>query len=41
MGVKGEQRVEGKEKGSGEEILREWDSQDGGRTEMRTRKEIF
>ena len=28
------------EKGGGEENLREWDSQEGGRTEMRARKEI-
>ena len=28
------------EKGRGEENLREWDSQDGPRTEMRARKEI-
>ena len=29
-----------REEEEGEENLREWDSQDGGRTEMRARKEI-
>ena len=29
------------EKGRVEENLRKWDSQDGGRTDMRARKEIF
>ena len=33
-------RGRGGEKGSGEENLREWDSLEGGRTEMRARKEI-
>ena len=33
-------RGRGREKGRVEENLREWDSRDGGRTEMRARKEI-
>ena len=33
-------RVRGGEKGRDEENLREWDSRDGGKTEMRVRKEI-
>ena len=33
-------RARGVEKQRGEENMREWDSQDGGRTEIRARKEI-
>ena len=41
--VRGERRAKekGEEKGSNEENLREWVSLDGGRREMRARKEIF
>ena len=44
MGAGGVGMAEGEDKGSregGEENLREQDSRDGGRTEMRAREEIF
>ena len=45
MGAGGRVRREGRrrrgeEKGRVEENLKEWDSRDGGRTEMRTKKEV-
>ena len=41
MGEKEGYKDKSRGEGRGEENLREWDSQDGGRTEMRARKEIF
>ena len=41
LGEKSGGREKGVEKGSREENMRKWDSQDGERTEMRARKEIF
>ena len=38
---KEDERGRGMEKGRVEENLMEWDSQDGGRTEMRARREIL
>ena len=40
-GEKGGQRRKRREKGRNEENLREQDSRDGGRTELRARKKIF